>query len=644
MSRTLPTQAVILAAGLATRLRPLTWRMPKACLPVWGRPALHHVLSLLESWGVREALINLHHEPLTVLETAQAWPGRLRLNFSFEPLQPLGTGGALRNGAWFLRDRPFWLVNADVMADLDPAPLLRAFHGPARPLAALWMVPDAGPRTVLLKDGFVSDFATTTHGAPGTATFSGLHLVRPDVLRHLPEEPFSSIITGYRRALAAGCRIAGVVVPDSYWEDIGTLPEYLGAHAAIEAAWKSGARGGRLYDPAAPAKARALRRSGVHVEGFVSIAAGVEAGPGARLRNCVLWRAARIAPDARVENAVVAEGVRVHGEVTGMAVRADVLPEAGPFLAAHGWPPAETAALPLGPRGSDRAFFRLQHAGKSAILIEYGRERHENTLYAGHTRFLLENGIRVPHLLGQDARRRLLILEDAGRRDLLAVLEGADEARRLELYRPVLDLAARLHTDGTRAAREAKLRLVAGFSPKLYRWERLYFVHHFLQNRLKLSPRLTTPIAADLRRLAARLEPLPRVLIHRDLQSTNVILTPAGPLLIDYQGMRYGAAAYDLASLLADPYVSLSPREQALLLEDYRQKSGTDLPDELFWTAAVQRLAQALGAYAKLGANPGTASFARHIPPALAMMKRAVGQLKGNPVPHLSSLLDSLVN
>jgi hypothetical protein len=51
-----------------------------------------------------------------------------------------------------------------------------------------------------------------------------------------------------------------------------------------------------------------------------------------------------------------------------------------------------------------------------------------------------------------------------------------------------------------------------------------------------------------------------------------------------------------------------------------------------------------LGAYAKLGANPGTASFARHIPPALAMMKRAVGQLKGNPVPHLSSLLDSLVN
>ncbi len=637
-----PTQAVILAAGLATRLRPLTQTMPKACLPVWNRPALHHVLDLLESWGVRDALINLHHEPMAVLETARAWTGRIRLNFSFEPLKPLGTGGALRHGAWFLGRRPFWLINADVMAELDPAPLLKAFYGPAKPLAALWMVPDAGPRTVVLKNGFVADFAAPAPGAPGLATFSGLHLVHPDVLRFLPDEPFSTIIGGYRNAMAAGRRVAGVFVPHSYWEDIGILSEYLGAHAAIEAAWKTGKPGGRLYDPKAPAALRALRRRGVRVEGFASASPEAQVEPGAQLRNCILWRGARVDAGARLENAVVAEGVRVQGDVTGLAVDAGVLPEAASFLTAHGWPPGATTALPLGPRGSDRSFLRLQHDGKSAILILYGKERHENTLYAGHTRFLLEHGIRVPRLLGHDPRRRLILLEDAGRRDLLAALAGAGEAERLALYRPVLTLAARLHTAGTRAAHESPLRLVAGFTPKLYRWERLYFVHHFLQRRLTLSPRQTTPIAADLRRVADRLQALPRVLIHRDLQSTNVILTPKGPLLIDYQGMRYGAAAYDIASLLADPYVSLTEWEQGILLDDYRRKAGVDLPAELFWTAAVQRLAQALGAYARLGANPPTAGFARHIPPALAMMKRAVQHLEPGFAPHLADFLESV--
>ncbi len=637
-----PTQAVILAAGLATRLRPLTQRMPKACLPVWGRPAIHHVLDLLQSWGVQEVLINLHHEPLTVLETARAWGGRIRLNFSFEPLKPLGTGGALRQGAWFLRDQPFWLINADIMAELDPAPLIKAFYGHAKPLAALWMVPDAGPRTVALSEGLVSNFAVAKPGAPGTVTFSGLHLVHPGILRYLHPEPFSTIVGAYRSAIAEGRSVAGVIIPGTYWEDIGILSEYLRAHADIEAAWKEGKPGGRLYDPKTPAVLRALKRQGVRIDGFVSAAPDVRVSRGVALRNCILWPGASVADGSRVDEAVVAEGVRVQGEVTGMAVSARVLPEAGGFLEANGWPADQTAALPLGPRGSDRSFARLQYNGNSAILVHYGRERHENTLYAGHTRFLLGQGIRVPRILAQDARRRLLLFEDAGRRDLLSALAGAGEEQRLALYRPVLGLVARLHTDGTLAARQSKLRLVAGFSPKLYRWERLYFVHHFLQKRLKLSPKRTTPIAADLRRLSLRLEALPRVLIHRDLQSTNVILTPEGALLIDYQGMRYGAAAYDLASLLADPYVSLTEREQGLLLDDYRREAKLDMPEELFWTAAIQRLAQALGAYARLGANPPTAGFAKHIPPALAMMKRAVRHVEPGLVPSLARFLESV--
>ncbi len=637
-----PEKAFILAAGLATRLRPLTTGMPKACLPVWGKPALHHVLNLLARWGVRDVLINLHHQPYAVVEAALAWGGPLRLNFSFEPLQPLGTGGALRHAAWFLDDRPFWLANADVMADADPEPMLRALHGPARPLAALWMVPDAGPRTVALKDGFVSNFAVPKPGSPGSVTFSGVHLLRPETLRYLPAAPVGTIIRAYLNAMKAGRKIAGVTLPGSYWEDIGILPDYLRAHTDILAARHAGKPAGRLCDPDAETAMRAIRRRGIRVEGFAAIAPGARIGRGATLRDCVIGPGAVVAPRAVVTRAALAPGVRVHGAVEGMAVPARALEGAADFLDKTGWPAAETTALPLGPRGSDRSFARLQRNAESAILIQYGRERHENSLYAGHTRFLSSLDIRVPRLLAHDPRSRLLLMEDCGNRDLLSAVTGASETGQLALYTPVLGLAARLHTAGTRAAIERRIRLVAGFSPTLYRWERLYFVHQFLQRRLKLAPRVTTPVAADLQRLAVRLQSLPRVLIHRDLQSTNVILVDGRPVLIDYQGMRFGGAAYDLASLLADPYVSLSENVQFALLAAYRRMAGTDLPEELFWTAAIQRLAQALGAYGKLGAMPATAGFARHIPPALAMMRRAVERLGRHQAPRLAALLDTL--
>lgn len=642
MNPSRPTQAIILAAGLATRLRPLTAGMPKACLPVWGRPALHHVLDLLRAWGVREALINLHHQPMAVVETALAWGGPLRLNFSFEPLQPLGTGGALRHASWFLDRRPFWLINSDVMAEADPEPLLNAFHGPGRPLAALWMVPDAGPRTVALKNGFVSNFAVSKPGAPGAVTFSGVHLLSPDVLRYLPATPVCTIIRAYLNAMAAGRKIAGVTLPDSYWEDIGILPEYLRAHAEILAAWRAGKPGGRLCDPHAEATLRALRRRGVRVDGFAAIGPGARIGHGARLHDCLVGPGAEVAAGADVSRAALAPNVRVHGLVQGLAVPAHVLEGVAEFLAQTGWPAEETTALPLGPRGSDRSFARLQRNGKSAILVQYGKERHENTLYAGHTEFLTSLRIRVPRLLAHHSRRRLLLFEDAGPRDLLGALAGASAARQVALYKPVLALTARLHTAGTAAARDQRLRLVAGFSPRLYRWERLYFAHHFLQRRLGLAPRVTSPILGDLLRLARRLEALPRVLIHRDLQSTNIILQPDGPVLIDYQGMRYGAAAYDLASLLADPYVSLPMPVQLDLLAEYRRRARTALPEELFWTAVIQRLAQALGAYGKLGATPATAYFARHIPPALAMMHRAMERLGREQAPHLADWLDGI--
>ena len=113
-------------------------------------------------------------------------------------------------------------------------------------------------------------------------------------------------------------------------------------------------------------------------------------------------------------------------------------------------------------------------------------------------------------------------------------------------------------------------------------------------------------------------------------------------VFIDFQGMRLGPAAYDLASLLCDPYVQLPPRLQARLLDYY---AGLDKKHdkvvEIFWSAAVQRLAQALGAFGRLSATPETGGFARHIRPGLVMMQRALDHVGG--LPHLRALIRKLL-
>ena len=113
----------------------------------------------------------------------------------------------------------------------------------------------------------------------------------------------------------------------------------------------------------------------------------------------------------------------------------------------------------------------------------------------------------------------------------------------------------------------------------------------------------------------------PQVLMHRDLQSTNFLRTPGGMALIDYQGMRAGPAAYDVASLLADPYVDRAAEVQLRLLTAYAEAGGEPIAESVYRAAAVQRLIQALGAYGRLGAQPGTRRFLQYILPALRQLQ-----------------------
>ncbi len=660
MRETMPGKAFILAAGLGTRLLPLTRETPKPLLPIWHVPNLERVLAMLRRWGVREVLINLHHRADRLFDHVRTRPADgLRIALSYEPVI-LGTGGALRKAEWFFDGpEPVWVLNADVVAELAPERLLKAYD-PRRTMAVAWLHGSRGPRTVEVFRGGITNFRSKRAGTPGTFTFCGLQLVNPKLLdreaEFLPKEAvFGTVVAAYERALAAGWRVAGVEVPGSYWADIGTPAQYLQCHRELcpygMISFVKGAHRARLQ-PAphetvaalyerrlqSSAPSRRRPRRDVHQEkpyaDFSAVHPQAVVQAGAQISHSVVGARAQVGPKARIVNAVVAADSVVNGPVSYLAlpaVQAFDRP-ALELLQGAGWTPERCTALPFGPRGSARTFTRVALGSKTALLVQYDPARTENTWYVLHARFLRRLGLPVPQVLADDPDQHVSLFEDLGDRSVEAEFGALSEARRESLYRAVLEVMVRWHEEGGRAARREKLPLMPSFRPVLYHWERAYFAEHMLRKRCGLSPREAAVIQRELAGMGRALTGAPPVLVHRDLQSSNVLLRGGKPWLIDFQGMRFGPAVYDLASLLCDPYVQLADDLRERLLEYYAERSAHPaLVRELFWRGAVQRLSQALGAYARLGAQRDTAAFARHIPAALGLMRTALDRVPGCP-------------
>ena len=266
---------------------------------------------------------------------------------------------------------------------------------------------------------------------------------------------------------------------------------------------------------------------------------------------------------------------------------------------------------PVNHGGSDRRFWRGSGCAAGLVAVHYGEEKAENGRYAHCADFLHRHGVRVPAVLAHDVSWRRILMEDAGMEDLWSHRDETWAVRR-ELYGQTLVQLARLHAlDLREAGAEHVLR--EPFDEELYRWEQDYFFGNFLGAEKSDVMRAAVPMAEQARELAAR----PRVLVHRDFQSQNVMVRDGQVTLIDFQGMRAGLAGYDVASLLYDPYVALNTEERGELSEVYAALAGRQ--DRDAWQAelvacARQRLMQALGAYGFLGVAKGKRAFLQYIP------------------------------
>jgi len=228
-------KAMILAAGLGTRLRPLTDNRPKALVEINGRTLLEITLSRLRTFGVSDAIINVHHFADMVVEYLKANNNfGMRIEVSREEVL-LDTGGGLKKADHFflensnLVDEPFIVHNVDVLSTIDLRRMVQ-FHNENQALATL-AVRDRNTSRYLLFDNQLQLCGRRSGNEPPelvdsrqpsqALAFSGIHVVSPRLLSMLIEDGAFSIITSYLRLAAQGEKILAFRADEYYWRDLG---------------------------------------------------------------------------------------------------------------------------------------------------------------------------------------------------------------------------------------------------------------------------------------------------------------------------------------------------------------------------------------------------------------------------------------
>jgi NDP-sugar pyrophosphorylase family protein/tRNA A-37 threonylcarbamoyl transferase component Bud32 len=290
----------------------------------------------------------------------------------------------------------------------------------------------------------------------------------------------------------------------------------------------------------------------------------------------------------------------------------------------------------LGQDGSDRIYYRAGRDAKTNIIMRYGHEKEENSYFVRIASFLKDLDLSVPEVLYSDPDSGLAVVEDLGDMSLCHAVESFSHDQIIKFYQNVLREIHKLHQSGVKTYDSEPFLICPAFTEKTYRWESRYFEEHMLEGflKIKLSDEEKEKFEEDCGALAKRLSQEPTVLIHRDLQSKNIMIKEGVPYFIDFQGMRLGLAQYDLASLILDPYVDLESAVKEDLFEYYMTLASAAIPNkkrfkELYFYCALQRLMQALGAYGFLGVKKGKKHFLQYIQPALERLTGVLADLGG---------------
>ena len=296
-----------MAAGLGTRLRPLTYEIPKPLVPVANRPIMEHILMLLARQGLTEVIANLHWFPETIRSRfGDGSELDLDLTYSFEE-QLLGTAGGVRNVREFFGDGPFCVMAADALTDIDLQGLARthAEHDWIATLATK-RVPNVSEYGVVVTgaDDRVQGFQEKPDPAEALSDLANcmIYVLEPEVFDYFPDRDEVDFALDVFPALLEHDVPFGVHVADSYWNDVGSIPEYLQGNLDVLAGAVQVEPAGEVID----ADDGGALGDGIELSGRVLLGDGARIADGVRLDGpVVLGPGARIGSGARVRESLL---------------------------------------------------------------------------------------------------------------------------------------------------------------------------------------------------------------------------------------------------------------------------------------------------------------------------------------------------
>ena len=611
--------AFIPAAGLGERLKPITDQIPKPLLPILGEPVIETVLNRISRLSPNAIAVNMHHH----WEQIQSWAATSKyapLISLFHENPILGTGGAIKNAYSSMTKSAFIVHNADIISDIDLSSLVDK-HIESGNIATLAVHDENKFNNVWIdRKGNLRHVGGQIQGTEEVLckiAFMGIALYSPEFLDFLPIGP-SSVIDAWLRATAAGKTIGTVDFSGTFWTDIGTPNAY--AVAVFESLRRQGKT---VYAHASANCDRA------ELQGCVVIEQGGSVGSDAFVSNCILLAGAHVASGSRIENSILGRGFRVAIDTAG--IPENTIPLYAPLLKMCGYSDGRVNAVRIGAGGSDRTYYRVPCRETTYVLMSCAESDADYERHLVLSDFLRSHGVPVPAMLAADKEKKQALFEDLGDLSLYSWLACRRRPNHIKsLYGKILDILVALHTSVTDHAAECKQLHERCFDREHLRWESRYFMENFIGNILQMHAAVQGLLDKDFESLAAAVAAFDRVILHRDFQSQNIMVVHGDePRLIDFQGARMGPAAYDIASLLWDPYYCLQDSTREALLAHYimrRKKYQKDFDEHTFretlLPCRLQRHMQALGAYGFLARLKGKKYFLRHIPQALAYLKQ----------------------
>ncbi|HTZ87333.1 MAG TPA: NDP-sugar synthase [Solirubrobacteraceae bacterium] len=304
-------KAMVLAAGLGTRLRPLTYEITKPMVPVLDRPVMEHILDLIDRHEFDGTIANLHYFPDSIREHFGD-----RIDYRFEG-ELLGTAGGVRNCADFFGDEPFLVISGDALTDIDLTALAKR-HREAGGIATLAVkrVPDTREYGVVLhdEDGRITGFQEKPEPSEALSDLGncGIYMFDPRIFDYFPDRPFVDWAKDVYPALLENDVPFYIHELSEYWNDVGSLGELRqGTFDALQGKLRLEMQGTEVK-PGVTVVGDSPLREDTEIDGSVWIGRDVQLGENVRLMGpIVLGDGARVGDGAQLRESIVFPGTEV---------------------------------------------------------------------------------------------------------------------------------------------------------------------------------------------------------------------------------------------------------------------------------------------------------------------------------------------